>query len=219
MMNQLDIFKQNGLTILEAVLYTSLMCIIIISGYTYYQINVRQYEIELGKAEVFQDLRTAVSMISKDISLCGCDPLNKGFVGFVNVKDNKDRYDTDANSIHITADTEYPWNGKASEKNETIIYFLYPQGGGLNKLGRSTGKGKRPQPVAENIVTLHFNYYNLCGQIMSDPPSPLKSIGSVELLISAQSLKLNSVPNKKDVFTLKTRVWVKNNYLNLQGDP
>jgi hypothetical protein len=207
----MNIFKQNGLTILEAVIYTSLMCIIIIAGYKYYQINVRQYGIESKKAEIFQDLRTAVSMISKDISICGCDPLNKGRVGFVNENDNKSRYNTDADSIHITADIEYPWDGKASKKNETIIYFLYPQGGGLFKLGRCTGNGRRPQPVAENIVSLHFVYYNLSGQIMEDPPSLLESIGSVEFTISAQSTKDPSLMNKKDSFTLKARVWVRNN--------
>jgi len=208
---QNHISKHNGITIIEAVIYTSLLCIIIISGYKYYQVSVRQFGIESKKAALFQDLRTAVSMISKDISLCGCDPLNKGLVGFVNETDNKDRHDTDANSIHITADLEYPWDGKALERNETIIYFLYPQNGELFKLGRCTGISRRPQPVAENIVSLHFCYYDLSGKIMTDPPLPLKSIGSVEFSISAESQNVNPFTQKKDIMTFKTRVWVRNN--------
>jgi hypothetical protein len=206
------IAKDNGLTIIEAVVYISLLFIIILSGYKYYQITLRQYRVESKKAELFQDLRTAVSMIYNDISLCGCDPLKKGLVGFVNETDNKDRYDTDANSIHITSDLEYPWDGKALEKNEVIIYFLYPQGKGLFKLGRCTGKGRRPQPVAENILSLQFLYYDLSGKLMSDPPLPLNAIGSVEFLISAQSQHLNPFTTKMDRITLKTCVWVRNNF-------
>jgi hypothetical protein len=205
------ISRQNGLTIIEAVIYTSLLFIIIVSGYKYYQIAVCQYGVESNKAELFQDLRTAVSMIYNDISLCGCDPLNNGRVGFVNETDNNDRYDTDANSIHMTSDLEYPWDGKALEQYETIIYFLYPQENGLFKLGRCTGNGRRPQPVAENIVSLHFDYYDLSGNIMSDPPLPLSTIGSVEFSIAAESSNINPFTHKKERVTLKTRVWVRNN--------
>jgi len=208
---QNHILKQNGLTIIEAVIYTSLLFIIVFSGYHYYQINLRQYGVESKKAELFQDLRTAVSMIYNDISLCGCDPLNKGLVGFVNETDSKDRFDTDANSIHITSDLQYPWDGKALEKNEIIIYFLYPQEKGLFKLGRCSGKSRRPQPVAENILALHFIYYDLSGKLMPDPPLPLNAIGSVEFKISAQSQTFNPFTNKKDKITLNTRVWVRNN--------
>jgi len=206
------ISEQNGLTILEAVIYTSLLFIIVISGYKYYQISVGQYCAESQKAELFQDLKSAISIISKDISLCGCDPLKKGNVGFVNETDKKDRHDTDANSIHMTADLEYPWDGKASMKNETVIYFLYPQSEGLFKLGRCTGKSRRPQPVVENIVSLNFCYYDLSDQLMPDPPLPLKAIGSVGLSISAQSKQVNPLTKKKEIFTLQTRVWVVNNW-------
>jgi len=209
--NPNDISSQNGLTIIEAVIYLSLLFVVIISGYKFYQVSMNQYEIDSKKAALFQDLRTAASMISNDISLCGCDPLNKGLVGFVNEIDHKDRHDTDSNSIHITADLQYPWDGIASEKNETIIYFLYPQGKGLFKLGRCIGNSRRPQPVAENIVSLHFSYYDLSGQIMPDPPLPLKSIGSVEFSIVAQSHKVNPLTHKKDVLSFQTRVWVVNN--------
>jgi len=212
MILQNDISTQYGLTIIEAVIYTTLLCITIICGYKFYQITMHQYTIESNKAALFQDLRTVVSMIYKDIRLCGCDPLQKGMVGFVNETHNNDRYDTDADSIHITADLEYPWDGKASEKNETIIYFLYPQDSELFKLGRCTGNSRRPQPVAENIVSLTFSYYDLGGQIMANPPLPLKSIGSVEFSISAQALQLNPLTHKKDVLTLKRRVWVINNF-------
>jgi len=206
------ISDQNGLTLLEAVIYCSLLFIIVLSGYKYYQVSVRQYTTESQKAALFQDLKTAVSMITKDIRICGCDPLKKGNVGFVNETDNKDRHDTDANSIHITADLEYPWDGKASSKNETVIYFLYPQGNDLFKLGRCTGNSRRPQPVVENIVSLNFSYYDLSGQLMSDPPLPLKSIGSVAFSISAQSQQVNPLTKQKDMLTLQTRVWVVNNW-------
>jgi len=205
------ISRQCGLTITEVVIYTSLMSIILLAGYQFYQVNMRQYYIESNNASMFQDLKTAVSMISRDIRLCGCDPLKKGFVGFANETDNRDRYDTDANSIHMTADLEYPWDGEAREKSETIIYFLYPQDNGLFKLGRCTGNSRRPQPVTENIVSLNFRYYDLSGHIMADPPLPLKAIGSVEISITAQSPIVNTITKQKDRLSFKTRVWVRNN--------
>jgi len=211
MKNWPELPTKNGFTIMEVVIYICLLCFVIFAGYQFYSVTICRYRIESVKAALFQDLRTAVSIMSNDIRLCGCDPLNMGQVGFVNETDNKDRHDTDSNSIHITFDSEYPWDGKAASKNETVIYFLYPQGGGLYKLGRCTGNSRRPQPVAENILSLHFRYFDLSEQEMSDPPSPLKSIGSVEINITAQSQDINPISNAKDRLWFQTRVRVPNN--------
>jgi len=203
----------HGMTLMEVVVYVSLLGIITFSCYQFYMMIASQYRIEKNKSELFQDLRTALSMMTKDIRSCGCDPLRQGKVGFVNEASNKDRYDTDSDSIHITADLVYPWDGIASDTTERIIYFLYPQSSGLFKLGRCVGKSRRPQPVAENILSLVFRYFDQSGAVMSDPPSPLNSIASVEIKITGQSKDRNPLRKENDTLSFVTRVWVPNNCL------
>ncbi|KPA10747.1 type cleavage/methylation domain-containing protein [Candidatus Magnetomorum sp. HK-1] len=203
-------FSQKGLTIMEVVIYVCLISTITIICHQFYQVNINTYKIERERSELFQDLKTAISMISKDIRLCGCDPLNSGNMGFVNESDDKDRFDTDSNSIHITADLVYPWDGKATEINERVKYFLYSSVNGLYKLGRCTGNSIRPQPVAERIISMIFSYYDLSGKIMSNPPTPLSAIGSVEIFLKSQSLHPNPITKKFDTYSLKNRVWIRN---------
>jgi len=202
--------SNKGLTIIEVVLYASLIFTILLICFKFYQVNLNTYKIEMERSDRFQDLKTAIYMISTDIRKCGCDPLNTGNMGFINQPDNKDRFDTDSNSIHITSDLVYPWDGKADETNERIKYFLYSKANGLYKLGRCTGKSLRPQPVAEGIHSLVFTYYDLSGRLMSNPPFPLKSIGSVEVFIKSQSLQRNPITKNYDILSFKHRVWVPN---------
>ncbi|MBF0450414.1 MAG: hypothetical protein HQK75_06910 [Candidatus Magnetomorum sp.] len=208
-----DTLSQEGTTLIEVIVYAGLLSAITIACYQFYQLNICTYRIEKVKSELFQDLRMAVSMISKDIRLCGCDPLNSGNLGFINEPDNKDRYDTDINSIHMSADLVYPWDGKATAINEEVLYFLYPQTKGRYKLGRCTGKRRTPQPVAENILSLVFRYYDLSGKILPDPPFPLTAIASVEVSITAQALQPNPITRRMDTLSFQTRVWVRNNSL------
>jgi hypothetical protein len=210
---QQNVFSQKGITLIEVVIYSALLFTIATLCYQFYQLNIRTYTIEKIKAELFLDLKLAITMMTKDIRLCGCDPLKSGHTGFINESDHNDRYDTDTNSIHLSADLVYPWDGKINDTNEEVMYFLYPQARGLYKLGRCTRHSRRPQPVAENILSLAFQYYDLSGNIMPDPPLPLKSIGSVDISITAQSVQPNPITGRMDKLSLQTRVWVRNSFL------
>ena len=204
------ISSQKGLTLIEVIIYSVLLFTIALLCYKFYQLNICTYTCEKVKAELFQDLKFALSMITKDIRHCGCDPLNSGNLGFINEQDAKDRYDTDSNSIHLSADLEYPWDGKADGVNEEVMYFLYPQSKGLYKIGRCTGKRRIPQPVAENILSLAFHYYDTSGKRMPDPPLPLTAIGSVEISITAQAVQRNPITKRMDKMSLMTKIGVRN---------
>jgi type IV pilus assembly protein PilW len=156
----------QGLTLIELLIYIAMSTMLSAGILKVYISNTRVSQNQKDIADMFQDLRAALNMMSTEIRRAGCDPLstNKGrsvtsddYLGFLN--DSDDKYDTDSNSIHFTHDTTSPSDGWAYSTNENIAYYQNTTGGETN-LYRWCGISHEEYLLAKNIQSLSFEYYD-----------------------------------------------------------
>ena len=200
--------KKKGFTLVELLVYISISSIIILLAYSILSRTITTYHHQEQISSLYQDLQAAIDFMTKEIRLAGCDPLEAGNIGFVNVYDSEDRYDTDSNSIHFTRDIDSPPDGLTNNSNENICYYLY-NSGGINKLGRKTGTTGITQPVAENIVNLEFKYYKSDGTELAGNFN-LNDIRLVEIYLTGHTSKPDPISKKRKEITLMTAIRIRN---------
>ena len=156
-----------------------------------------------------QDLRATKMLMVQEIREAGLNPTAVADVGFQ--LDGDDRFNTDANSIHLTRD-QYKqvggnwvdgYDGKTDGSDEDISYYRTNDdcipgavvgavlAAGVNTPGclrRNTGGGG--QPVMPDVTNLQFVYYDTNNVII--PPanltksSVLETIRTVEVTLTGQ---------------------------------
>lgn len=203
--------RDKGFTLLELIIYVGLAGLTTTCLYEIFLTTINLY----NRHEIFvnttQELRAAISLLTSEIRMAGCDPTGSGNLGFINEEDSsgKDRYDTDEDSINFTSDIIYPYDGFALGANEKVNYYLYPSNTGLKKLGRRTGAARSAQPVAENIVDLSFSYFNANNENITSNPD-LKEIGSVQIRITANSKKADPITKRKKELSVTSFIRIRN---------
>jgi type IV pilus assembly protein PilW len=201
----------KGFTLLELMIYIAISTLLSAGIMKVYVSNIKVSQTQKDIADMFQDLRAALNMMTKEIRQAGCDPLstNKGrsvtspdYLGFLN--DSDDKYNTDDNSIHFTHDGTSPSDGWAYSANENIAYYEKTENG-ENNLYRWCGINNKEYLLVKNIKTLNFEYYdddNNKFTIVSD--SDREKIRVVKIKIEGQSKR------KKHEQTLTANVRIRN---------
>lgn len=204
--------RNDGFSLVELLIYMMLFGIASTAMYTVFISNIKSHSSQENTMEMNQDLRGAMDLIMREVRMAGFDPTAAGGIGFVS--NATDIYDTDANSIHFTMD--YDENGSLGGTNEEINYYLYTADG-IQKLGRRTAGAGSPEPVAENITALTFIYYDSNGsQITPGGGNPafsaanLAGIRSVQITITAQTAKLDSITGQIKTRTMASGVRIRN---------
>jgi type IV pilus assembly protein PilW len=155
-----------GFTLIELLIYIAMSAILSAGIMKVYVSNMQVSQSQNDIADMFQDLRAAMNMMTSEIRRAGCDPLstNKGrtvtsddYLGFLN--DSDDKYDTDDNSIHFTQDSTTPSDGWAYSSNENIAYYQKTTDGKTN-LYRWCGISNQEYLLARNIKSLNFEYFD-----------------------------------------------------------
>ncbi|KPA09476.1 conserved hypothetical protein, secreted [Candidatus Magnetomorum sp. HK-1] len=208
---------EKGFTIVELLVYIGMSSIAMAAIMKIYVTNTYISSSQKGVTEMFQDVRAAMHIMTREIRMAGCDPLgtNKGrtvrsndYLGFHD--DDSDILDTDDNSIHFTHDSSGTSDGWAYSQNENIAY--YTKGSGNDKiLYRWCGITNTEYLLARNIKDFKINYYDDEGnEITISDDSDRAKIRVIKISITGQTEKPDVLTKRRKEAELTAFVRVRN---------
>jgi len=169
--------NNRGFTIIEILIALALGLIVFASLFMVFNAENRSYALQADIAEMQQNARAALEIMSREIRMAGYDPTGTALAGIVEAE--KDR-------IHFTLDITSTYgpdepDGDTQDPNEDVVYSLYTSSG-IQKLGRRTGNGVN-QPVAEHIDDLTFEYLTDSGGAATS----VSEIGKIRIRLTART--------------------------------
>ncbi len=182
----------EGFTIVELLVSIAVFGIIFGIIYSTFIMQRRYFSMQEEITQMQQNVRAAMDMIVREVSLAGYDPTDAGFYGIT--------YST--SQLQIKADLN--GDGDVDDSNENIIY-TYDSAN--YQIDRNTGGGN--QPFAEDIEAFNFSYLDSDGNATTSS----SDIRQVQLTITGRTSKPN--PDYPDnngyrTYTLTTLVTPRN---------
>lgn len=177
LMNSANRPEQQGFTLVEVMIALLIGGVVMAAVMTTFRVQHNTYLAQDQVVEMQQNLRVAMDMLSREIRSAGYDPTGESGAGIVDATENRLIFtrDLDASkAIHDPANAE-----------EIVSYRLNAS---PPALGRTTGNGIIPQPVADNIVALEFLYLLPDGTTVLNPaPADLGNIRGVTISMLARA--------------------------------
>jgi len=165
----------RGFTLVEILVALAVSGIVLSGIYSTYQSQQRSYILQDQIAQVQQNLRAAMYLLTRELRLAGYDPSGSAGAGIV-----AGGWTNPGTSLRFTKDDN--GNGDVADPGENLTYNLYPSGG-IQKLGRKNPD--QNQPVAENIDVLWFVYLNANNL----PAATIADVRSVEVTLVARTAR------------------------------
>lgn len=109
-------------------------------------------------AEMQQNARAAMDLMTREIRMAGYDPLGSAGAGIVSASSDAITFTLDITNDDGTG----PSDGDTGDSNEYITYSLYTTDG-IQKLGRKSTATATNQPIAEHVQSLAFQYWKASG--------------------------------------------------------
>lgn len=184
--------NQNGFTLAEVMIVMVISSIIMGAVFTIYLVHQRSYVEHDDLADIQQNLRGALAVMTPEIRQAGCNPTRSAGIGILQATNSVLRFTADLGGDPINPNQA---DGDANDANEDVTYGFsavndadgngIADGGGADwstpaPLGRNTGGGF--QAMAENIEAVEFNYI-LDGGATSLAPANLNDIRTVQVSI------------------------------------
>jgi type IV pilus assembly protein PilW len=174
-----------GFTLFEILIAMVISGAIAAAIYTAYLSQQRSYNAQDQVAEMQQNIRVALLLITQDVRMAGYDSTESGNYGITTA---------DNDQFVFTADLSE--DGNAPGAGEMFTYELFANGAGKRSMRRGAGEGA----VSENIETIEFQYLDASGSDLGDPSgnvptASLDDIRSVQVTILARASK----PDRKFV--------------------
>ena len=140
--------NKKGFTLVELLVALALSGLVVTAIYAAYQSQHKTYIVQESVAEMQQNLRAAMYLMTQEIRMAGYDPRGATDAGIVagDFDDDEIRFRKDSNGSGTIEDTI----------GEDVTYSLYSSGG-IQKLGRKYPASAN-MPVALNIDALNFVY-------------------------------------------------------------
>lgn len=186
--------KDTGFTLIELMVAMAIASVLMAGIYTFYRNQLRSHVTQLVVADMQQDARVAMYMMTREIRMAGCDPRN-----------NTGATIRIANAAEIAFDSDENGDGAIDVASERFYYGL--QAGNLVR--GSWEDDLTPDDlnlVALNIDALNFVYLDSAGSVTADPAD----IRAVQITLVARSG--DQVP------VLMNRQTDSSIYRNQQGD-
>jgi len=163
----------RGFSLVE-ILVAMVVSGLVLSGiYSTYQSQQRSYILQEDIAQVQQNLRAAMYLLTRELRMAGFNPSGSAVAGIVDGEWSN-------TSIRFTKDDN--GDGDVADSAEDLTYSLYTSGG-VQKLGRKNPTTN--QPVAENIQELWFVYLDANNNVTAT----LSDIRSVEVTLVARTVR------------------------------
>jgi len=179
----------QGFTLVELLITMAISGMIVGALYSAYTMQQRTYLAQEQVAEMQQNLRAALVLMSMDIRMAGYDRAQTGLYGITTAESGKFVFTADLND-----DSGAPGSG------ETLTYELYASGT-VRALRRIAGQGA----VADNIEAIEFRYLDSSGADLGDASGTvsaglLDNISSIQISILARA-------GKRDPKFINTKIY------------
>ncbi|MFH7320902.1 prepilin-type N-terminal cleavage/methylation domain-containing protein [Desulfurivibrio sp. D14AmB] len=182
-MNSASRPEQQGFTLVEVMIALLIGGVVMAAVMTTFRVQHNTYLAQDQVVEMQQNLRVAMDMLSREIRSAGFDPTGESGAGIVDADENQLRFTRDLDASGGTYIS--PTDTFENDPSERISYQL-----NVNppSLGRTTGNGVVPQPVADNIVALEFLYLLADGTTVLNPdPADFGNIRGVTISMLARA--------------------------------
>ncbi len=221
-----------GFTLVELMLVIAISSIVAGAVYSAYISQNRTYIAQENVAEIQQNVRTAIDMLSRDIRMAGYDSSGSKNFGFVNTADTdfsngaglSEDVTTGATQIAFTMDlnkdglidraaVDVDGNGNIDmSEMEQVAYRL--NGTNLQRYSTTTGAIEW-QTVAEGIQSVEFYYTLADGTATTNPVvADLSNIRSIQISLLARASRLDrNFTNNTTYITASGALWVVNDNL------
>ena len=171
--------SSSGFSLVEILIALLLAGLVSAAIYKVYISQNKSYAVQAQVAEMHQNLRAAMFMMTKEIRMAGYDPLREANAEIYNAADNTIQFTMDivGDGAIVVGD------------GEDITYVHYdsdmPADGVNDALGRNAGGGI--QLLAENIDALNFVYLDADGNTLVTPVANPESIRTVQITLVARA--------------------------------
>lgn len=189
--------QQAGVSLVELMIAMAISLIVLWALYTLYITQVKAYTVQEQVAEMQQQARAAMDLLSRELHMAGYDP--SGVNADADPSNDFPGVTYNATELRIEADLD--GNGVTTDTNETITYSFDASD---LELQRAIGAGS-PQVVAPNIQAFTFSYLDATG----NATTVTSQIRQVELTITARTARPDPdypANNGYRTFTLLARV-------------
>jgi len=211
---RLPLKNKCGFTLIEVMITILISGVVIGSVFMVYSNQQKTYINSDHIAEIQQNLRAAILIMSKEIREAGCDPTGKANAGIISATSTQLHFTRDIAGNALKPDTQA--DGELDDSNEDITFGFSPAkdtnsdgiaDAGAADLGRDTGGGF--QAIAENIQAIEFGYILDSGTLVSNPTSSqLSQIRAVQISILARASSPDTdFLNTQTYTTISGTVW------------
>ena len=169
--------NSSGFSLVEILIALLLAGSVSAAIYNVYISQNKSYAVQEQVAEMHQNLRAAMFMMTKEIRMAGYDPSREANAGIATGAGNTIQFTMDivGDGAIVVGDSE------------DITYVHYDSDGDGNKdaLGRNPGGGI--QLLAENIDAINFVYLDANGNTLPTPVANPESIRTVQITLVARA--------------------------------
>jgi len=197
--------RDRGFTLVELLIAMAVGMIVLGATYSLFTIQSKQLGNQDVIAEMQQNARIAMDMVSREVRMAGYNPTGATpKPGIITAGANSITFTTD---ITNTAGTGNP-DGLTDGPNEYITYDLYTSGV-VQALGRKSTSSASRQPVVEYVDLLSFTYLDANGTATAT----LANIREIQITIRTIASKMDPaypVNGGYRTYTLRARVAPRN---------
>ncbi len=196
--------SKKGFTLIELLITMLIFSIIIAAVYSSHATQQKSYQVQGQVAEMQQNFRAALSLMTTDIRMAGFDPLRTAGTGIMVALPGRLQVTLDANSDgNFVGDPGEMFDfgfAAAIDGDDDGIPDVFPN---VDSLGKQTNGGGY-QPIADNIQAIEFLYLDSTGTVTAI----LAQIRSVQITILARSARLDpTFINSMTYTTPSLQVW------------
>ncbi|MDR3631402.1 MAG: PilW family protein [Desulfocapsaceae bacterium] len=208
--------SQKGFTLVELMMAVLIFGMVMAAVFTTFNSQQKSQTAQEAVAEMQQNLRAAMILMSQDIRETGCDPLGSSGAGIVFATPGVFQFTRDIGGDIVNPNQA---NGTVTDPNENVTYGFDPGDDvarkgvadkGVASLGRNislVNPGPNPpvgtfQPIAENIVAIEFYYMIDDGTLTLTPnAAQLAHIVRVQVSLLARAKRADPAYTDNKVYT------------------